>query len=72
MLFTLEALKAKHGDALILYCGTIKSPKLIVIDGGLGGVYNREDNSLSLIVDLGEPLESQANYPANSRGPACI
>src|SRR2546422_2817486 len=40
MLFTLEALKAKHGDALLLHYGTAKSPKLIVIDGGPGGVYN--------------------------------
>ena len=39
MLFTLEALKAKHGDALLLHYGTAKSPKLIVIDGGPAGVY---------------------------------
>ena len=39
MLFTLEALQAKHGDSLILHYGKPKSPKMIVIDGGPGGVY---------------------------------
>lgn len=37
--FTLEALEAKHGDALILHYGDTKSPKFIVIDGGPAGVY---------------------------------
>lgn len=40
MLFTLEALEAKHGDALLLHFGTAKNPQLIVIDGGPAGVYN--------------------------------
>src|SRR5687767_11431169 len=39
MIFTLEALQAKHGDALLLHYGPPKSPKLIVIDGGPSGVY---------------------------------
>ena len=39
MLFTLEALEAKHGDSLILHYGKPNSPKIIVIDGGPGGVY---------------------------------
>jgi hypothetical protein len=39
MLFTLEALQAKHGDSLILHYGKPKSPKMIVIDGGPAGVY---------------------------------
>lgn len=39
MLFTLEALQAKHGDSLILHYGKPKSPKMIVIDGGPSGVY---------------------------------
>lgn len=39
MLFTLEALHAKHGDSLLLHYGKPKSPKLIVIDGGPAGVY---------------------------------
>ena len=34
MIFTLEALEAKHGDSLLLHYGTKKSPQLIVIDGG--------------------------------------
>ncbi|MGE5834260.1 MAG: hypothetical protein ACM4AI_07260, partial [Acidobacteriota bacterium] len=37
--FTLEALDAKHGDSLLLHYGTLANPKLIVIDGGPGGVF---------------------------------
>jgi hypothetical protein len=39
MLFTLEALSAKHGDSLLLHYGKPAAPKLIVIDGGPAGVY---------------------------------
>ncbi len=39
MPFTLEALEAKKGDALLLHYGKDSAPKLIVIDGGPGGVY---------------------------------
>jgi glyoxylase-like metal-dependent hydrolase (beta-lactamase superfamily II) len=35
----LEALRAKHGDALLLHHGTKAKPRLIVIDGGPPGVY---------------------------------
>jgi hypothetical protein len=38
-LFSLEAVFAKHGDALILHYGSAADPKLILIDGGAGGVY---------------------------------
>lgn len=39
MVFTLEALQARHGDALLLHYGDAASPRLIVIDGGPSGVY---------------------------------
>jgi hypothetical protein len=39
MLFTLEAVFAKQGDALILHYGPAKDPKWLLIDGGPGGVY---------------------------------
>lgn len=39
MIFTLEALQAKHGDSLLLHYGKPNAPKLIVIDGGPAGVY---------------------------------
>lgn len=39
MIFTLEALKAKKGDSLLLHTGTPSDPRLIVIDGGPSGVY---------------------------------
>lgn len=42
MLFTLEAVKAKHGDSLLLRYGKPASPHLIVIDGGPSGVYGSE------------------------------
>lgn len=38
-LFTLEALKAKHGDSLLLHYGDPASPRFILIDGGPGKVY---------------------------------
>jgi hypothetical protein len=38
MVFTLEALPAKHGDSLLLHFGTEKDPGLVVIDGGPAGV----------------------------------
>ena len=37
MLFTLEALSAKHGDSLLLHYGKPAAPKLIVIDKMNGG-----------------------------------
>ena len=40
MIFTLEALKAAYGDALLLHFGDPKAPLLAVIDGGPRGVYN--------------------------------
>lgn len=39
MPFALEALEAKKGDALLLHYGKDSDPKLMVIDGGPGGVY---------------------------------
>lgn len=40
MIFTLEVLQAKYGDSLLLHYGTKASPKLIIIDGGPGGVFD--------------------------------
>jgi hypothetical protein len=40
-LFTLEALEAQYGDALLLHYGTTAAPRLIVIDGGPPGVYGK-------------------------------
>lgn len=40
MIFTLEALQAKHGDSLLLHYGTKDSPELVIIDGGPGGVFD--------------------------------
>ena len=42
MIFTLEALEAKHGDALILYHGKSDSKRsIVVIDGGPHKVYRQ-------------------------------
>jgi len=41
MIFTLEALEAKHGDALLLHYGTKRPANLIVIDAGPAGVYSK-------------------------------
>jgi beta-lactamase superfamily II metal-dependent hydrolase len=40
MIFSLEALDAKHGDSLILHYGKTSDPQLIVIDGGPKGVFS--------------------------------
>jgi hypothetical protein len=39
MIFTLEALQAKKGDALVLHYGSADKPHFIVIDAGPEGVY---------------------------------
>lgn len=39
MVFTLEALRALHGDCLLLHYGTKDDPKTVLIDGGPGAVY---------------------------------
>jgi hypothetical protein len=38
-LFTLEALEAAYGDALLLHYGTTQNPRLMIIDGGPPGTY---------------------------------
>ena len=39
MLFSLEALKAEHGDCLLLHWGTASARRTLLIDGGPRGVY---------------------------------
>jgi hypothetical protein len=39
MRLTLEALEARHGDALLLHYGRADRPGLIVVDGGPAGVF---------------------------------
>ncbi|HEX2254560.1 MAG TPA: MBL fold metallo-hydrolase [Thermoanaerobaculia bacterium] len=41
MIFTLEAVRAKHGDSLLLHYGDPDRPRLALIDGGPSGVYRR-------------------------------
>src|SRR5262245_24819786 len=38
--FTLEILRAKYGDCLLLHYGTTDAPALALIDGGPSGVYD--------------------------------
>lgn len=42
MIFTLEALPARHGDALLLHVGDRRSPALVLVDGGPRGVFLAE------------------------------
>jgi beta-lactamase superfamily II metal-dependent hydrolase len=39
MIFSLEALRAKYGDSLLLHYGAAEDPRLVVIDGGPSGVF---------------------------------
>jgi len=41
MLFTLEALEAKHGDCLLLHFGSGGQHEVVLIDGGPTGVYTK-------------------------------
>jgi beta-lactamase superfamily II metal-dependent hydrolase len=59
MLFTLEALEAKHGDALLLHFGTTPKPQLIVLDGGPAGVFNKTlRNRLNLVKAARSPNDA--------------
>jgi hypothetical protein len=62
MIFTLEALEAKHGDSLLLHYGDDEAPKLMVIDGGPKGVYTtrlkpRLEELRNERVKAGKPLK---------------
>jgi beta-lactamase superfamily II metal-dependent hydrolase len=52
MLFSLEALKAEHGDCLLLHWGTASAPRRLLIDGGPSGVY--QDTLRPLLMQLRE------------------
>src|SRR5215217_3280519 len=39
MIFSLEALRARHGDSLLLHYGSADAPRVSLIDGGPRGVY---------------------------------
>ena len=39
MLLTLEPLEAHEGDCLLLHWGTVENPRLAIIDGGPGDIY---------------------------------
>lgn len=57
MLMTVEALNARHGDALLLHYGPEDSPRLVVCDGGPAGVY-------------GAAMEPRLTALREARGPA--
>ena len=40
-MFGLEAIKAKHGDSLLLHWGTNSNRKVALIDGGPDTVYTK-------------------------------
>lgn len=55
-MFEIEALKAKHGDCLLLHWGTSKDRRLAVIDGGPDLVYSTALKPRLLQIANGEPL----------------
>lgn len=61
MIFTLEALQAKHGDCLVLHYGPNDDPKIIVIDGGPGGVY--KDSLKPRLLEIRDALTSDDSLP---------
>ena len=54
MVFALEAVFARQGDALLLHYGSNDSPRVVLIDGGPGGVYG--DHLRPRLVELREEL----------------
>ena len=60
MIFSLEALDADHGDALVLHYGPNSAPRRVVVDGGPAGVYRRRLRrrlqQMQRAVSLGSPL----------------
>ena len=61
MIFTLEALQAKHGDCLVLHYGPNEDPKIIVIDGGPGGVY--KDSLKPRLLEIRDALTPDDSLP---------
>jgi hypothetical protein len=61
MLFTLEALQAKQGDCLVLHYGPNDAPKIIVIDGGPGGIY--QDFLKPRLLEIREALTPDVPLP---------
>lgn len=61
MLFSLEVMRAKKGDCLMLHYGEGDDPKLLMIDGGPAGVYQKHLRPrLQQIIttrNLSEPLQ---------------
>ena len=57
--FELEAVRARHGDALLLHAGTESSPQLIMIDGGAARTYEEwlRPRLLELRGSSDKPLE---------------
>jgi hypothetical protein len=57
MIFTLEALEARHGDCLILHLGDAANPCLCLIDGGPATVFGRtlESRLETLRQAVGDP-----------------
>lgn len=60
-MFVLEALRAKHGDSLLLHYGTDAEPRVAVIDGGPGGVYS--DALRPRLIELREARELDDTTP---------
>ena len=38
-MFSFEALKAKHGDALLIHYGSLENPSMVIVDGGPKSVF---------------------------------
>ncbi len=59
MIMTVEALNARHGDALLLHYGPEDSPRLVVCDGGPSGVYGAAMKPrLTALKEARSPAES--------------
>ncbi|HEU0078687.1 MAG TPA: hypothetical protein VFQ76_13630 [Longimicrobiaceae bacterium] len=63
MIFTLEALQAHKGDALLLHYGDPAAPSLVVIDGGPNRTWEGLRARLDSLLEGSRPLTAEGKLP---------
>lgn len=65
MLFSLDVLRARKGDCLMLHYGSTDEPRLIVIDGGPSDVYRPHLKPRLALVHEARGLEEEDQLPVD-------
>jgi len=61
MIFSLDVIRARKGDCLILHYGSKDNPHMVLIDGGPSGVYPRLKHRLKQIQQT-RPYKTKHRY----------